>query len=92
MAPLSDSEVEARLEEHPGWAREGEAIVKRFKRGDFMGSVAFVNALAKPAEEMNHHPDVAISWDEVTVSLSTHSEGGITAADFELAAKVDALA
>jgi 4a-hydroxytetrahydrobiopterin dehydratase len=92
MAPLSDSEIEARLAEHPGWSREGQAIVKSFKRGDFMGSVHFVNALAKPAEEMNHHPDLAISWDEVTISLSTHSEGGITAADFELAAKIDALA
>jgi 4a-hydroxytetrahydrobiopterin dehydratase len=92
MALLSDSEVEARLEEHPGWSGEGQAIVKTFKRGDFMGSVHFVNALAGPAEEMNHHPDLAISWDEVTVSLSTHSEGGVTAADFELAAKIDALA
>jgi 4a-hydroxytetrahydrobiopterin dehydratase len=91
MAPLSDSEIEARLEEHPGWSRAGSAIAKSFKRGDFVGSVNFVNSIAKPAEEMNHHPDLAISWDEVTVSLSTHSEGGVTAADFELAAKIDAL-
>jgi 4a-hydroxytetrahydrobiopterin dehydratase len=91
MAPLSDSEVEARLSEHPGWSRAGEAIVKSFKRGDFVGSVNFVNALAKAAEEMSHHPDLSISWDEVTVSLSTHSEGGVTASDFELAAKIDAL-
>jgi 4a-hydroxytetrahydrobiopterin dehydratase len=92
MAPMRDSEIEARLAEHPGWSREGEAIVKSFKRGDFVGSVNFVNALTKPAEEMNHHPDLTISWDEVTVSLSTHSEGSVTAADFELAAKIDALA
>jgi 4a-hydroxytetrahydrobiopterin dehydratase len=92
MTTLSDSEVEARLAEHPGWSQHGDAIVKSYKRGDFMGSVNFVNALAKPAEEMNHHPDLAISWDEVTVSLSTHSEGGVTPADFELAAKIDALA
>jgi 4a-hydroxytetrahydrobiopterin dehydratase len=92
MAPLSDSEIEARLEEHPGWSRAGEAIQKSYKRGDFVGSVNFVNSIAKPAEEMNHHPDLAISWDEVTISLSTHSEGGVTAADFELAAKIDALA
>ena len=92
MAPLSDSEVDARLEEHPGWARSGHAIEKSFKRGDFVGSVNFVNAIAKPAEAMNHHPDLTISWDEVTVSLSTHSDGGVTAADFELAAKIDALA
>jgi 4a-hydroxytetrahydrobiopterin dehydratase len=92
MAPLSDSEIDARLAEHPGWSRDGDAIAKSFKRGDFVGSVNFVNALAKSAEEMNHHPDLGISWDEVTVSLSTHSEGGVTAADFELAAKIDALA
>ena len=92
MAPLGDSEIEARLAEHPGWVREGAAIRKRFKRGDFVGSVNFVQSLVEPAEAMNHHPDLEISWDTVTVSLSTHSEGGITAADFELAAKIDALA
>lgn len=92
MATLSDSEIEARLSEHPGWSRQGDAIAKSFKRGDFVGSVNFVASLVGPAEEMGHHPDLAISWDEVTVSLSTHSEGGVTAADFELAAKIDALA
>jgi len=92
MAPLGDSEIEARLAEHPGWERRGDAIAKSFKRSDFVGSVNFVNALVGPAEAMNHHPDLELSWDTVTVSLSTHSEGGITAADFELAAKIDALA
>lgn len=92
MAPLSDSEVEARLSEHPGWERSGDAIRKSFKRGDFVGSVNFVQSLVGPAEAMNHHPDLEISWDTVVVSLSTHSEGGVTAADFELAAKIDTLA
>ena len=92
MGLLSDSEIEARLSEHPGWERAGEAISKSFARGDFVGSVNFVQSLVEPAEAMNHHPDLSISWDEVTVSISTHSEGGITAADFELAAKIDALA
>lgn len=92
MAPLGDSEIDARLTEHPGWERRGSAIVKSFERGDFVGSVNFVRSLVDPAEEMNHHPDVEISWDTVTVSLSTHSNGGITAADFELATKIDALA
>lgn len=92
MAPLGDSEIEARLAEHPGWEREGAAIRKSFKRGDFVGSVNFVQSLVGPAEAMNHHPDLRISWDTVTVSLSTHSDGGVTAADFELAAKIDALA
>jgi 4a-hydroxytetrahydrobiopterin dehydratase len=92
MAPLGDSEIEARLAEHPGWERRGSAISKSFSRGDFVGSVNFVQSLVAPAEEMNHHPDLEISWDTVTVSLSTHSDGGVTAADFELASKIDALA
>lgn len=89
---LSDSEVQARLSEHPGWERRGRAIAKTFERGDFVGSVRFVDSIVQPAEEMNHHPDVEISWDKVTVALSTHSEGGVTAADFDLAARIDAIA
>jgi 4a-hydroxytetrahydrobiopterin dehydratase len=92
MALLSDSEVEARLTGLPGWEREGDAIAKEFDRGDFVGSVKFVSSLVEPAEAMNHHPDVAISWATVRVTISTHSEGGLTAADFELAAKIDGLA
>ena len=75
-----------------GWEREGEAITESFDRGDFVGSVKFVDSLVEPAEEMNHHPDIAISWSEVKVTLTTHSEGGLTANDFEVAAKIDALA
>jgi 4a-hydroxytetrahydrobiopterin dehydratase len=92
MAPLEDSEIETRLAEHPGWVHDGDSIRKSFKRSDFVGSVNFAQSLVGPAEAMNHHPDLEISWDTVTVSLSTHSEGGLTAADFELAAKIDALA
>jgi 4a-hydroxytetrahydrobiopterin dehydratase len=92
MALLDDSEVDARLAEHPGWERSAATIRKSFRRSDFVGSVNFVQSLVEPAEGMNHHPDLEISWDTVTVSLSTHSEGGVTAADFELAAKIDALA
>jgi 4a-hydroxytetrahydrobiopterin dehydratase len=91
MALLGDEEIGARLEELSGWERRGEAIAKDFSCGDFVGSVKFVDGLVAPAEEMGHHPDVEISWDTVTVTISTHSEGGLTAADFELAAKVDAL-
>lgn len=92
MALLSDSEIEGRLAGLSGWERRGDAIVKQFERGDFVGSVGFVDSLVGPAEEMNHHPDLEISWSTVTVSLSTHSEGGLTEGDFELAAKIDALA
>lgn len=89
MSLLSSAEIEERLATLPGWERRGEAIVKVFERGDFVGSVKFVDGLVGPAEEMGHHPDLEISWDKVTVSLSSHSEGGLTAADFELAAKID---
>jgi 4a-hydroxytetrahydrobiopterin dehydratase len=92
MALLSDAEIEERLAGLSGWTRSGAAIEKRFERGDFVGSMQFAAKLVEPAEAMNHHPDLAISWDTVTVTLSTHSEGGLTASDFELAAKIDALA
>jgi 4a-hydroxytetrahydrobiopterin dehydratase len=92
MALLRDEEIEVKLAQLSGWERSGDAIVKSFDRGDFVGSVAFVGSLVAPAEEMGHHPDLAISWATVTVTISTHSEGGLTAADFELAAKIDASA
>lgn len=92
MALLSDAEVEQKLAGLSGWSRNGEAIEKSFKRDDFVGSIRFASALVEPAEAMNHHPDLSISWDTVTVTISTHSEGGLTAADFELAEKIDALA
>jgi 4a-hydroxytetrahydrobiopterin dehydratase len=91
MALLSESEIEAKLGELSGWERSGEAIAKTFERGDFVGSVRFVESLVEPAEAMGHHPDLEISWDKVTVTISTHSEGGLTASDFELAGKIDAL-
>jgi 4a-hydroxytetrahydrobiopterin dehydratase len=88
---LSDTEIDDGLASLEGWERHGKAIRKGFECGDFVGSVRFVESLVEPAEGMNHHPDLAISWSDVTVTISTHSEGGLTAADFELAAKVDAL-
>jgi len=91
MALLEDHEIEERLSSLEGWSRDGDAIAKTFERGDFVGSVKFVDSLVGPAEEMNHHPDLEISWDKVKVSISTHSEGGLTANDFELAARIDAL-
>ena len=92
MPLLSDDEVQGRLDGLEGWSREGDAIRKQFQLEDFKGSVEFVNRLTPAAEEMNHHPDLEISWNKVTVSLSTHSEGGLTENDFELAGKIDSLA
>lgn len=92
MALLEDEEVAARLDRLKGWQRKGDEIVRDFTFDDFVGSVGFVDRVVGPAEAMGHHPDLSISWNTVTVSISTHSEGGLTAADFELAAKLDALA
>jgi 4a-hydroxytetrahydrobiopterin dehydratase len=88
---LSGEEIEARLGELEGWSLEGDAITKTFDEGDFVGSVEFVRRLTGPAEEMGHHPDLTISWSEVKVSLTSHSAGGLTANDFELADRIDAL-
>ena len=89
MAVLSDDEIQERLGGAEGWERDGDSLRKEFDRGDFKGSVDFVNRITPAAEEMNHHPDLTISWSKVTVSLSTHSQGGITEGDFELARKID---
>jgi 4a-hydroxytetrahydrobiopterin dehydratase len=91
MARLNDAEIDERLAGLDGWKRSGDAIVKEFDNGDFKGSVDFVNRLTPEAEEMNHHPDLEISWKTVTVTVSTHSEGGLTDNDFELARRIDAL-
>ena len=92
MALLNDDEIQGQLEEHPGWKRDGDAIKREFKFDDFQASVDFVNRIAPPAEEMNHHPDITIRWNQVECTLSTHSQGGLTQDDFELAARIDALA
>ena len=89
---MSDDEVKGQLAQLGGWEREGDALTREFEFANFVGSVDFVNRLTPVAEEMNHHPDLSISWNKVRVSLSTHSEGGITENDFKLAAKIDSLA
>jgi 4a-hydroxytetrahydrobiopterin dehydratase len=91
MALLSNEEIEQRLQGLSGWNREGDAITRELDRGDFKGSVDFVNRLTPVAEGMNHHPDLSISWSKVTITISTHSEGGLTANDFDLASRIDAL-
>jgi 4a-hydroxytetrahydrobiopterin dehydratase len=91
MDLLGDEEIEAWLGELDGWEREGDAIHKTFERGDFVGSIRFVDSMVEPAEEMNHHPDLEISWDKVTVTITTHAAGGLTSSDFELAGRIDAL-
>ena len=91
MARLSDGEIDDKLDGLEGWERSGDAIAKQFDNGDFKGSVEFVTRLTPEAEEMNHHPDLEISWKTVTVTITTHSEGGLTDNDFELARRIEAL-
>jgi 4a-hydroxytetrahydrobiopterin dehydratase len=91
MALLSDSEIEERLGSLPEWRRDGDAIRRAYACGDYVGSVSFVQSTVEPAEALGHHPDLEVSWDTVTVTVTSHSEGGLTAADFELAAKLDAV-
>ena len=73
------------------WEREGDALVKQVRRGDFAGALQYVNAVGQLAEAANHHPDIDIRWNTVVLRLSTHSAGGITELDLRLAAEIDAL-
>ncbi|MGH3273295.1 MAG: 4a-hydroxytetrahydrobiopterin dehydratase [Streptosporangiaceae bacterium] len=91
MDLLTEDQITARLAAVPGWERYDEAITATFSRADFRDSLLFVGAVAYLAEEAAHHPDVAISWNKVTLTLSTHSAGGLTAADFALAERICAL-
>jgi 4a-hydroxytetrahydrobiopterin dehydratase len=91
MPLLSQQEIERRIASS-AWSREGDAIVREWKLGDFAGAIAFVNRVADLAERANHHPDVLIhGYNHVRLTLSTHSQGGLTAADFELAGEIDRL-
>ena len=91
MDLLDDEAIESRLAELEGWEREGDAITKTFELADFVGSVEFIKRVVAPAEDMNHHPDLSVSWNQVGVSITTHAAGGLTENDFELAKRIDAL-
>jgi 4a-hydroxytetrahydrobiopterin dehydratase len=92
VEPLSDSAVDAALADRRlQWGREGGEIVKVWSGKDFAQALAFVNAVGQVAEEANHHPDIDIRWNRVTLRLATHSVGGVTEKDLDLAARVDAL-
>jgi 4a-hydroxytetrahydrobiopterin dehydratase len=87
---LSDDEIQRGLSGR-AWAREGDELVKVVTRKDFAEAMQVVNAVADLAEKANHHPDIAISWNKVTLHLSTHSAGGLTQADLDLAGQIDAV-
>jgi 4a-hydroxytetrahydrobiopterin dehydratase len=92
MSRLSDEEIAAALAETP-WERAGDAIVRELKLADFAAAIALVNRVAELAEAANHHPDILVhGWNRVRLTLSTHSEGGITGADLDLARSIDGVA
>ena len=88
---LSDAEIAAALAGLPGWAREGDMIVKTYERPSFPEAIEFVGRIAQRAEAADHHPDILIQYKHVTLTLSTHSAGGLTAMDFELAREANGL-
>lgn len=89
MTKLAPDAVTARLAECPEWSLAGEAIERTYTFDDFVQSMAFVNRVADLAEAQQHHPDILIRWNRVTLTLSTHDAGGITEKDFGLARDAD---
>ena len=88
---LSDDDIRQRLR-GTAWERDGNAIAREWRLSDFVEAIAFVNRVAELAQEADHHPDILVhGWNRVRLELSTHSAGGLTDADFALAARIDAL-
>ena len=92
MGRLSDDEISTALEGLPGWRREGETIVRDLGVDDFAAAIAHVRAVADLAEERDHHPDILVhGYNNVRISISTHSEGGVTQLDIDLARAIEDL-
>jgi 4a-hydroxytetrahydrobiopterin dehydratase len=89
---LSDEEITVGLASLPSWTRAGGSITRTVGFADFRAAMLFTGAVAYLAEKANHHPDILIQWNKVTLTLSTHSAGGLTAADIALAGQLDELA
>ena len=88
---LTESEIKSRLKSLKGWRHGGKFITKTFKFGHFMDAIAFINEVAEAAEREQHHPDIKIRYTTVKLSIQTHSAGGVTEWDFDLAGAIDAL-
>ncbi len=91
MDLLTEEGIAAALAGLTGWTRAGDSITKTLHLADFRDAMLFTGAVAYLAELANHHPDILIQWNKVTLTLSTHSAGGLTAADMSLAGQIDAL-
>jgi 4a-hydroxytetrahydrobiopterin dehydratase len=92
MKPLVEADIQAGLQKLTEWSECGDAIQRTYDFADFVASMRFVNQVAQAAESRQHHPDILVRWNKVTLTLSTHDAGGITARDFDLAAEADRLA
>ncbi len=91
MDVLDPATVDTALEKGMGWIRDGSTLVKVHSGRAFADALGYVNAVGALAEQMDHHPDIDIRWNRVTLRLTTHSAGGLTDADLELARRIDAL-
>ena len=92
MATLTEEEIRAALADLPGWDLGDGEITRQFRLDSFAGAIAFVVRLSYAAEAANHHPDLDIRYSRVLVTLSTHSEGGVTAKDLDLARVIEGFA
>lgn len=90
--PLPEPEIRAALIRLPGWKLNGKAIERKFEFPDFLEAMAFVNRIAKAAEESQHHPDIAISYNKVTLGLISHDSGGVTQRDIRMAGRINEIA
>lgn len=88
-ALLTNNEIQAKIAQLDGWQQSGDTIEKQYKFKNFVEAIAFVNKLVEPAEAADHHPDITISYNKVTINLTTHDAGGLTQKDFDLAATFD---
>jgi 4a-hydroxytetrahydrobiopterin dehydratase len=89
---LSSEQVSSELEQLKGWTLNGKQIERNFELKDFAAALALINSIGEQAEAMDHHPDMLLhGWNKVRVTLSTHSAGGLTANDFQLAKRINEL-
>jgi len=92
MEKINATQIQSALATVPDWRRNDEVISRTYQFKDFPAAMKFVNAVAGPAEQAQHHPDVDIRWNKVTLAFTTHDVGGLTEKDFALARQCDALA
>jgi 4a-hydroxytetrahydrobiopterin dehydratase len=89
MPALTTRQIKLHLKAVPNWSKHAQTIHRIFEFDGFLKSIAFVNRIARKAQKMNHHPDIDIRFNKVTLKLTTHDEGGITEKDFSLARQCD---